>query len=376
MSAYIDVDRISANQQLVNSLQRVKKCCVNQCSIGNQIDTVMNGKGCLTYQYILMTALVAKATDCRIDCLSLQIEDDESNGAYAARSLCKDVIYPFQAQILGDVLDGSNNDPLVNKPGRYPRLKSTNAARGDGRKALEALISAFSSGPLASTKPEACEEARTCLDYLLTYLLSLRSQKEKMSSLVAESSAAISEPHDLRVFLSDLLDRSFGGASLVLAAACLCRIVFPESEGYVVEPHPVNQSGRSSRQLSDLDVKKDGKPILCVELKDKPFTKDDVERAARTASSGSVPALLFVWGRMSGLTAPPAYFVDVRSKYARQGMYVGVVGIDEMMDLVLSIHTGVDVSGEVRRIYDDVKCVTSSTEVSLWIYQQLASLRK
>ncbi len=356
----------------MNSLKRAEGCPVSQCSIDTQIDTVMNGKSCLTYQYILMTALVAKATDYRIDCLSLQI-DDESDGAYAPRSLCKEVVYPFQAQILGGVLGGSNNDPLVNKPGRYPRLTLQNAARGDGEKALKALITAFGSGRLSLTTPEASKEAKVCLDYLLTHLLSLRKQQEEMAAAVSASSVKVSNTHDLRVFLSELLDQSFGGASLVLSAACLCRIVFPESAGYVVEPHPVNQSGRSSKQLSDLDVKKDGKPVLCIELKDRQFDKDDVDRAANTASSGNVPSLLFVWGRMSGLTAPPAYFADVRQKYAQYGMYVGVAGIDEMMDIVLSVHAGINVASELKRIYDDVRHVTSSSEVSRWIYQRLIS---
>lgn len=372
MSNYIDIDRFSANEELMNSLKRAEGCPVSQCSIDTQIDTVMNGKNCLTYQYILMTALVAKATDYRIDCLSLQI-DDESDGAYAARSLCKEVVYPFQKQILGDVLGGSNNDPLVNNPGRYPRLTLNNPARGDGKKARNALITAFGSGRLSLTTPEAGKEAKVCLDYLLTHLLSLRKQQEEMAAAVSASSVKASNTHDLRAFLSELLDQSFGGASLVLSAACLCRIVFPESAGYVVEPHPVNQSGRSSKQLSDLDVKKDGKPVLCIELKDRQFTKDDVARAANTASSGNVPSLLFVGGRMSGLTAPPAYFADVRQKYAQYGMYVGVAGIDEMMDIVLSVHAGINVASELSRIYDDVRHVTSSSEVSRWIYQRLNS---
>ena len=371
MSNYIDIDRISAHEELTDSLKRAEGCPVSQCSIDTQIDTVMNGKNCLTYQYILMTALVAKATDHRIDCLSLQIYD-ESDGAYAARSLCKEVVYPFQKQILGDVLNGSNNDPLVNNPARYPRLTLNNAARGDGKKALEALITAFGSGGLSLTTLEASEEAKVCLDYLLTHLLSLRKRQEEMAAAVSVSSVKVSNTHNLRVFLSELLDQSFGGASLVLSVACLCRIMFPESAGYVVEPHPVNQSGRSSKQLSDLDVKKDGKPVLCIELKDRPFTKNDVDRAAaNAASSGNVPALLFVWGRMSGLTAPPAYFADVRQKYAQYGMYVGVAGIDEMMDIVLSVHAGINVASELRQIYDDVRHVTGSPEVSRWIYQRL-----
>ena len=52
-------------------------------------------------------------------------------------------------------------------------------------------------------------------------------------------------------------------------------------------------------------------------------------------------------------------------------MYVGVAGIDEMMDIVLSVHAGINVASELRQIYDDVRHVTGSPEVSRWIYQRL-----
>ena len=69
----------------------------------------------------MFTALLAKAVDSSVDILSLQAGDG-SEGAYDARSLASKVVYRFQASLLGNVLDGSNNDPLVNKPGRFLRL--------------------------------------------------------------------------------------------------------------------------------------------------------------------------------------------------------------------------------------------------------------
>ena len=116
----LDVNQLDAGRVLRESFERVDNQLQATCPIAETVDITMSGKGCLTYQYILLTALVAKLANPQIDMLSLQV-DDTSAGAYAPRTLCKDVIYPFQKQLLFNALDGSNSDPLVNKPARYLR---------------------------------------------------------------------------------------------------------------------------------------------------------------------------------------------------------------------------------------------------------------
>ena len=111
------VDQTLAMNELLASLRRVKNNPQPLCLIKPTIDFVLGGKNCLTYRYILLTALTAKATNESIDILSLQA-GDASDGAYDARSLCSRVVYKFQKDFLDDVLDGSNEDPLVNNPGR------------------------------------------------------------------------------------------------------------------------------------------------------------------------------------------------------------------------------------------------------------------
>lgn len=90
----LSVDQLTAGKVLGQSYERVLAHPRTSCPIAETVDTTMKGKGCLTYQYILLTALVAKLVNPQIDMLSLQV-DDVSEGAYAPRSLCKDVIYPF-----------------------------------------------------------------------------------------------------------------------------------------------------------------------------------------------------------------------------------------------------------------------------------------
>ena len=62
--------------------------------IGTSIENVLRGSH-KTYKYVLVTALLAKSVNEEIDALSLQAGDD-SEGAYDARSLCHNVIVPFE----------------------------------------------------------------------------------------------------------------------------------------------------------------------------------------------------------------------------------------------------------------------------------------
>ena len=167
----LSVDQLTAGKVLGQSYERVLAHPRTSCPIAETVDTTMKGKGCLTYQYILLTALVAKLVNPQIDMLSLQV-DDVSEGAYAPRSLCKDVIYPFQKQILFNALDGSNPDPLVNKPARFLRLSKANAARGDGKTVLYHLCDA-----LPSLK--AAKDVQDTLDYMMSKLLVVAKENEE-----------------------------------------------------------------------------------------------------------------------------------------------------------------------------------------------------
>ena len=64
----------------------------------------------------------------------------------------------------------------------------------------------------------------------------------------------------------------------------------------VVEVHPVNQSGASGREVSDLDVYLNGKLIISNELKDKEYAEPDVRHAADKVMSAGGTGMLFIEG--------------------------------------------------------------------------------
>lgn len=363
----IDIDKTIATKLLNTSYMACLQTPVKTCSIKETIDFVMNGKNCLTYRYIMVTALLAKAVDSSIDILSLQAGDD-SPGAYDARSLASKVVYKFQATFLGNVLDGSNSDPLVNKPGRFLRLSSDNAAAGgDPKKALQLLCTDL-------PKVQSSMDARQCIDYIVSVLLEEKSsrdaKKEKFDSVANNMSV-----FDVRKFMSDLLDQGFGGASLVLVATAIYHLQFPEDE-YRIVAHPANQSGTSKRQFSDLDIYCGECPFMGTELKDKPFSSTDVDHAADTAFNAGAKSLLFVAGRQSTFASqPPTYFAKTQEKYAQRGMYVGVASIDALMDVMFSSHISVNVIHLLDVIRDTAENI-GALEAQMWIYEHISDVAK
>lgn len=361
----ISVDQTKATKELADSLFRAQTNPSISCEIQPAVDFVLSGKNCLTYRYILFTALAAKTADDRIDILSLQASD-ETDGSYDARSFCKHVIFPFQREFLDDVLDGSNEDPLVNNPGRHPRLSVSNkSANGDPSKALNLLCKYL---PLVDTQ----EKARECLDYFITRCLEEAERKREQASSF-EAAILTTNVFEARTFMSDLLDKNFGGSSLLLVANSIFSVLFPKSQGYSVAPHPVNQSGASSRQIGDLDIYLGKEKLfLVIELKDKPFTETEVRKAAQAAHANSAPAMLFIAGRASALNEEThRYFNQVKAEYENKGMVIGVMTIDALMDFFFVTNHNIDSVMLFDLIRTTMTEIKASPETMRWVYGAL-----
>lgn len=359
----IDIDKSVATKMLNTSYLMCVKSPATTCPIKSTIDFVMAGKNCLTYRYIMFTALVAKAVEPAVDILSLQAKD-KSEGAYDARTLAKDVIFQFQKTFLGNILDGSNNDPLVNKPGRFERLSKENSvAGGDPTKALYLLCDSL---PRIKTR----EEARACVDYIVSLLLSEKATRDAKRTAFVKVAENL-DVFNVQQFMSHLLDQGFGGSALVIVTAAIYHLLF-DSDEYSIVAHPVNQSGASKRQFSDLDLFKDGHPFLGTELKDKPFTSSDVDHAAETALQAGASSLLFVAGRQSSFASqPPTYFIQARDKYSKKGMYVGVTSIDSLIDIAFASNMGMNPFHLLDVISQTAEQI-GALEAQMWIYEHMA----
>lgn len=250
------------------------------------VDSILQGTH-LTYKYILFTALLAKSTDESINALALQAGADVEN-PYDARSLCHKVIVPFEKIILDSALGGSN-EPFLNKPARFPTLSTNNAVRA-GRDAV--LLKALCDG---IPEIETAKAARNALIYFLSEASLLREQRVNLRKF------EIIENNDSKIafykFINESLEQSFEGEILTLVVAGLYGMLFNDAKTFQVEVHPVNQSGASGSEVSDLDIYRSGKLFATNELKDKNFETIDVVHAADKVRKSGFHQMNFIYGR-------------------------------------------------------------------------------
>lgn len=241
-----------------------------------------------TYRYILVTALLAKSTNEKINILSLQKGDGE-DGKYDARSLCHKVIVPFETLKLPGSLGGSN-EPFLNKPARFVSLALTNAVRrGKDFQTLSELIGVLSE----------IADSETAYKYLKSALSVMKEVSEEyiLKFSVGDSIIDISEFSQLVLdYIYTITEHSFEGEICPLVVAQLEQMYL--GKDFKVQPHKVNQSGASSKEIGDIDVyDKNRKLIYSIEVKDKDFSKQDVVHAITKFKQAELNTSLFIYGK-------------------------------------------------------------------------------
>ncbi|MEM3448390.1 MAG: restriction endonuclease, SacI family [Nitrososphaerota archaeon] len=73
-----------------------------------------------SFRYAILTQVLAKAVEPSINCLTLQVKA-RIKGSFDARSLARDVVFPFDMDKLNGIL-GASEDPYVSKPLRHDEI--------------------------------------------------------------------------------------------------------------------------------------------------------------------------------------------------------------------------------------------------------------
>lgn len=95
-----------------------------------------------------------------------------------------------------------------------------------------------------------------------------------------------------------------------------------------IKPHKVNESGSSSKEVGDIDIFTSTEELLSsIEVKDKDFTKEDVEHAIRKFALSKVEKSLFVFGRTVNFNKNDVFLTA--AKLGKQGFYCTVVSIED-----------------------------------------------
>lgn len=283
--------------------------------IGEVIKEILSGNH-KTYRYILVNALLAKSVSQQVDTLSLQASDD-SEGAYDARSLCHQVLVPFERDFYTGSLGGSN-EPFLNKPARFKRLAYDNPVRpGNDKETLGKLIKLLE---LIKTKKQAFKYLTSSIA-LMAEIYQKVEPKYHLEKLPTEKKENIQTILD---YICELCTKSFGGETCVLVVATI--EAYRWKEKGLVRPHKINESGSSSKEIGDIDVfGNNGIILTSIEVKDKLFSKEDVDHAIRKFVTAGVQRSMFVYGKNTQFNRSEVF--QTAARYGRAGYFCGIVSI-------------------------------------------------
>lgn len=321
----VQIDKDAAAKTLLKSFSNASASDYTPASkFSEEISSVIAGTH-LTYRYVLVTGLLAKAVHRMANPLVMQA-GSRLKGAFDARSLCHHVFVPFEQKNMANALGGSN-EPYLNKPARFTELSKGNAVRRGKDKAMLNLLCTFL--PKIANR----EDAFCCLCDAIYYAL---ERLGTISSLLATKQKRKAVPYEILGFLTSLIKESMEGETLVLSIGAMMQHLSPLwGDSYGIRVHPVNQAGSSSRQFSDIDVYFKGNPIYAIEAKDKHFTSEDVQHAVRKISESDYKRLMFVMGPHAQITGSD-YNEEVE-KSADLGVFLAFYKFDAFASSIFSL---------------------------------------
>ncbi len=277
----INVSKEDAEKIILESFRN--ECKTND-KLTSNIEEILSASH-KTYKYILVTGILAKATNEKANPLALQA-GAELAGAYDARSLCHKVLVPFERDFLHNILGGSN-EPFLNKPARFTHLSEDNAVRrGRDKEILLLLIETLS----AIHSSKAAKQYLACA---FKFLEKKIEEADQISGVKIQYDPTLIEIYE---FTINFIEKSFEGETCAIVVGSIESMLHESFSGEcVVKTHKVNQCGASSKEVGDIDVFINKKFSHAIEVKDKDFTPYDLEHAFKKIiqSKGSKGAFIF-----------------------------------------------------------------------------------
>lgn len=273
-----------------------RECCrVNTIdeNMLNDVSNIIFGTH-KTYRYILITQLLAKSVNPEAETLALQA-GAPFPGAFDSRSLCHNIIVPFERKYLACGLGGSN-EPYLNKPARFTHLSPENAVRGGRDKyTLLTLVKILNSIDQSDAKKLLC--------FSISKILERAAQQNDRLAISKNFSTSLELYHFMCTFLS----KSCEGETCVLLVGTMEKMFYYSSRDFKVVCHPTNEAGSSSREIGDIDVFNNGVYYYSIEVKDKNFTEGDVDFALNKMFSANAISGGFVYGPRAKFDSEPVF---------------------------------------------------------------------
>jgi len=241
---------------------------------------------------MLGTAILAKATETKVDVFSLQVGEDKSSNTYSARALCKEVL-AANANRLGIDLGVTGREPLNNQPffGKS-RISSEMKVRTDAQAALGILVEALTKLDRVTTQKEARN--------ILRAFLQVRRRKVEVITVAENDGDFLSEEDLLDRILDFVNEDSEGGKRAQAVAAGLLDTMYGDNR--IVAKRINDPSRNMPGDIGILELGNDKTIERVFEVKDKPITIKDLELlidSVRRTSTSKVAMLAVSYAQES-----------------------------------------------------------------------------
>ncbi len=167
--------------------------------------------------------------------------------------------------------------------------------------------------------------------------IAIKTDKDKVLEISIPYS--VNQPSTLAKYVFSSLQENYEGEVLTLMVAGIYHLMF-QSKDYIVEVHPVNQSGASSKEISDLDVYQTGTLFLANELKDKEYAETDVRHAADKVIAAGGDKLLFIEGPRGGCA--PSIKSSLIKEYAQKNFHLVILPAWDFFNSSIALLPNVD----------------------------------
>jgi hypothetical protein len=270
-----------------------------------------------TFIAMLGTALLAKATDARVDPFSLKTRNHRS--AYSARSLCKDVLVPCAVDA-GIHLGTTGREPLNNQPFfRHERVGPDMTVHASTRPHLDYLCE--------SLNMMKSLEQRQAVRALAAFLrVRIEETGRDSEPLVIERNVSLPElAADISRFISS--DPESGKRGQALVAACLDLIFEEVKTTRVYDP--------SRHWPGDVVALTKNTITLAVEVKQRPANGTEILQFAERCKLMNVHRAI---AATLDPDQPPLYVDELRQQaWRRHGVHLSI--LEDATDLVYAAFT-------------------------------------
>ena len=194
------------------------------------------------------------------------------------------MIVPFEKTFLKGRLGGSN-EPYANKPARFEMIEKSNKVRKGG----DAILLNKLYDVLEYVRSLRMKEREIVFKYAMHLVILRTPSTASVAKLTPIDGSKISTDN-----FFDFFQTPTKGESAVATLTAFFSIFYGRDTKVVV--HPSTESGASSNEVGDIDlIFADGRRYA-VEVKDKAFTKIDVDHACGKAVIAGVRRVIFAIG--------------------------------------------------------------------------------